>query len=47
VPAFASYGMKESDLADIVAKAMPSSSMKGNPISLTESELTDILAQAL
>lgn len=47
VPGFADYGMRESDLAEIVAKAMPSSSMKGNPISLTESELTAVLAQAL
>jgi alcohol dehydrogenase class IV len=47
VPGFADYGMKESDLADIVAKAIPSSSMKGNPIDLTESELTTVLIQAL
>jgi len=47
VPGFASYGMTKSDLADVVAKAMPSSSMKGNPIELTEAELTTILTQAL
>jgi alcohol dehydrogenase class IV len=47
VPGFADYGMSEDDLADVVAKAMPSSSMKGNPIVLTEGELTEILRQAL
>jgi alcohol dehydrogenase class IV len=47
VPGFASYGMTEDDLADVVAKAMPSSSMKGNPIVLTEGELMEILGLAL
>lgn len=46
-PGFATYGMEKSDLAEVVAKAMPSSSMKGNPIALTESELTAVLASAL
>lgn len=39
--------MQSSALATVVAKAMRASSMKGNPIELTESELTAILAQAL
>jgi alcohol dehydrogenase class IV len=47
VPGFAAYGMQSSALATVVAKAMRASSMKGNPIELTESELTAILAQAL
>jgi alcohol dehydrogenase class IV len=47
IPGFASYGMTKNDLADIVAKAVPSSSMKGNPISLTEAELTAVLTRAL
>jgi len=47
VPGFAGYGMTKGHLADIVAKAMPSSSMKGNPIALTGSELREVLAQAL
>jgi len=47
VPGLASYGIRESDLADIIGKAIPSSSMKGNPISLTESELSLVLARAL
>ncbi len=47
VPGFASYGMTDGDLAEVVAKAVPSSSMKGNPILLTEGELTAVLARAL
>ena len=47
VPGLASYGMAETDLSDVVAMAMPSSSMKGNPITLTESELTAVLNRAL
>ena len=47
VPGLAAYGVGEKDLAGIVAKAMASSSMKGNPIALTEAELTAVLAEAL
>jgi len=47
VPGFARYGMTEADLADIVSKARPSSSMKGNPIALMESELRSVLKRAL
>ena len=47
VPGLASYGMQESDLAQVVAKAMPSSSMQGNPIALTEAELIEVLRRAL
>ncbi len=47
MPGFASYGMTENDLADVVAKAMPSSSMKGNPIALTEEALIELLQAAL
>lgn len=47
VPSFADYGMGETNYADVVAKAMSSSSMKGNPISLTEAELSAVLADTL
>ena len=47
VPGFADYGMTAGNLAEVVGKALPSSSMKGNPVALTESELTSILARAL
>jgi len=47
VPGLASYGIKSSDLAGLAAKAAAASSMKGNPIVLTSSELTGILERAL
>jgi len=47
IPGLASYGMARSDFPTIVAKARRSSSMKGNPIQLTEQELLQILEQAL
>jgi alcohol dehydrogenase class IV len=47
VPGFSDYGMTKGDLADILSKAAASSSMKGNPISLTEMELEEILTLAL
>jgi alcohol dehydrogenase class IV len=47
VPSFTEYGVRESDFAEIVAKAKSSSSMKGNPIRLTEEELAAVLADAL
>jgi alcohol dehydrogenase class IV len=46
VPGFATYGMSKRDVPDILVKAMASSSMKGNPITLTESELSEVLMQA-
>lgn len=42
-----SYGMREADVAAIVAKAKTASSMKGNPILLTDEELTEIALRAL
>ena len=47
IPGLASYGVARSDFPTIVAKARRSSSMKGNPIQLTEQELLQILEQAL
>jgi alcohol dehydrogenase class IV len=43
----ACYGLRPEDLAAITEKAMQSSSMKANPITLTPAELTEILAAAL
>ncbi len=42
----AQLGLKEQDFPTVVAKARKSSSMKGNPIDLTEDELTEILKKA-
>jgi len=47
VPGLADYGLTRSHVGPIVDKAIPSSSMQGNPITLTETELTDLLTQAL
>ena len=40
-------GLKEQDFPDAVAKARKSSSMKGNPIELTNEELMEILKKAI
>jgi alcohol dehydrogenase class IV len=47
VPRLAEYGIKKDDLSTIVAKSKNASSMKGNPIRLTESELLEVLEKAL
>ena len=43
VPPLAKYGLKEQDFPTAVAKSQKSSSMKGNPITLTDTELMEIL----
>jgi alcohol dehydrogenase class IV len=47
VPGLARYGMRESDVAELVGKARLASSMKGNPIALTDAELAEIATRAL
>ncbi len=47
VPPLSRFGLKENAIPQIVAQAQKASSMKGNPIALTEDELADILRQAL
>jgi len=46
VPSLAEFGLKEQDFPAIVTKSKNSSSMKGNPITLTDDELTEILKKA-
>ena len=46
VPSLAEFGLKEQDFPTVVAKAQKSSSMKGNPITLTDDELMEILQKA-
>jgi alcohol dehydrogenase class IV len=46
VPPLTEYGLKQADFGAAVAKAQKASSMKGNPISLTADELTEILTNA-
>lgn len=46
VPTLGTMGITDGDFPGIVAKAMRASSMKGNPVNLTENELTEILEKA-
>ena len=43
----AAYGIEEKDFAEIAGKAGKASSMKGNPLELTQTELLEILHKAL
>jgi alcohol dehydrogenase class IV len=47
IPSLRSYDVKEADFPAIVEKSAHASSMKGNPIVLTNDELTEILEKAL
>lgn len=47
IPGLSAYGLTTVDLAAVVGKARHASSMKGNPIELTESEMFEILEEAL
>jgi alcohol dehydrogenase class IV len=47
IPGLGAYGMKEEDIPVVIEKARISSSMQGNPIILTEEEMTGILRGAL
>lgn len=46
VPPLGRFGLKEQDFPVVVEKARKSSSMKGNPIELTDDELVEILEHA-
>lgn len=46
VPPLTEFGLKEQDFQTVVAKSQKSSSMKGNPITLTDDELTQILKKS-
>jgi len=47
IPRLGSHGIKPEDIGEIVKNAMNASSMKANPIALTEGELAEILQRAL
>ena len=47
VPHLAEHGIQEHDFTNIVAKSKNASSMQGNPIVLTETELLDVLNKAI
>jgi alcohol dehydrogenase class IV len=46
IPTLAAYGLEKSDFPAVVIKSQSASSMKGNPITLTEEELLEILDKA-
>lgn len=46
-PPLTELGLKEKDFPTVVAKSQESSSMKGNPVALTDSELMGILKKAI
>ncbi len=46
VPPLTEFGLKKEDFPTVVAKAQKSSSMKGNPIQLTDDELMSILEKS-
>jgi alcohol dehydrogenase class IV len=47
IPGLARYGMTRADVAPLVEKAKLASSMKGNPLPLTDHELTEIADRAM
>jgi alcohol dehydrogenase class IV len=47
VPGLAAFGIGPQDAADIAAQAASSSSMQGNPVTLTHSDLSAVVHQAL
>jgi alcohol dehydrogenase class IV len=47
LPPLSEYGITETDFPSLIEKAQMASSMKGNPVQLAESELSEILQQAL
>ena len=47
IPGLAAYGMSAEDCSAVVAKAANASSMKANPIVLTEGELAQVFCESL
>ena len=47
VPPLSTFGINETEIPLVVEKSKNASSMKGNPIRLTEEELTGILKKAV
>ena len=47
VPGLGHFGLKEEDFEEVIAKSKESSSMKGNPVALTDEELATMLRMAL
>ena len=47
VPGLRAYGLGEADFGEVIDKSSRSSSMKGNPVTLTADDMRDILTRAL
>ena len=47
VPGLASYGLDQDQVVAVVAAAQKASSMRGNPIELSDEEVSDIVAQSM
>ena len=47
VPGLATFGLTRDHFPDLISKAVLASSMKGNPVPLTENELSEIVERAL
>ena len=46
IPALSEHGLRPADFSEVAEKAGQSSSMKGNPVQLTQDELVGILHEA-
>ena len=47
IPGLASYGLDQADIAAVVTAAQQASSMRGNPIELSDAEVSEIVTRAL
>jgi alcohol dehydrogenase class IV len=47
IPGLGSYGLNEAEIAAVVAAAQKASSMRANPIELTDEEVTEIVTRSL
>ena len=47
IPRLSNFGITEDHFPDLIARSKNASSMKGNPVNLTDKELTDILQKAV
>jgi len=47
IPALSTYGLTRADYPELIGKAARSSSMQGNPLKLTQTEMEEILDRAL
>ena len=47
IPGLASYGLDQADIPAFVTAAQRASSMRGNPIELSDAEVSEIVTRAL